>query len=183
ICDKCGVAVNREVIDDLHGACPECGSKSLREEKAIEVGNIFPLKTRFSSVFGLKFSGANGQENEVIMGCYGIGLNRLMGTIVEVSHDERGIIWPKSVAPFPAHLIELSKGKGRQLYEQLSKAGIEVLYDDRDATAGEKFADADLIGLPLRLVVSEKTKDKVEVKKRGEKKSKLVSYGSVRKLL
>ena len=117
------------------------------------------------------------------MGCYGIGLNRLMGTIVEVSHDERGIIWPKAVSPFPAHLVELGKGKGRRLYEQLAKAGIEVLYDDRDATAGEKFADADLIGLPMRLVVSEKTKDRVEVKKRGEKNSKLVSYGSVRKLL
>ncbi len=183
ICDKCRIAVNREVIDDLHGSCPECGSKTLREEKAIEVGNIFPLKTRFSSPFGLKFSGTNGQENEVLMGCYGIGLNRLMGTIVEVSHDEKGVIWPKAVAPFPAHLVELGKGKGRRLYEQLAKAGIEVLYDDRDATAGEKFADADLIGLPVRLVVSEKTKDKVEVKKRGEKNSKLVSYGSVRKLL
>ncbi len=183
VCDKCRLAVNREIIEDVHGACPECGNKNLREEKAIEVGNIFPLKTRFSSAFGLKFAGANGVENEIFMGCYGIGLNRLMGTIVEVSHDERGIIWPEAVAPFKFHIVELKKGKGRALYEKLIKSGAEVLYDDRDATAGEKFADADLIGIPWRLVVSDKTKDKVEVRKRSESKSKLISYGSLGQLL
>ncbi len=183
LCEKCKVAVNREIIDDLHGACPVCGNKNLKEEKAIEVGNIFKLKTRFSSAFGLKFAGADSRDGDVLMGCYGIGLNRLMGTIVEVSHDDKGIIWPESVAPFKFHIIELKKGKGRKLYEELVKSGAEVLYDDRDSTAGEKFADADLIGIPWRLVVSDKTGEKVEIKKRGENKSKIVSYGFVRQLL
>ncbi|MCL5006722.1 MAG: His/Gly/Thr/Pro-type tRNA ligase C-terminal domain-containing protein [Patescibacteria group bacterium] len=183
ICNKCRVAVNREIIEDLHGACPECGNKDLREEKAIEVANIFPLKTRFSSAFGLKFAGADGRENLVQMGCYGIGLSRLLGTVVEVAHDDKGIIWPEQIAPFKFHLIELKKGKGRDLYRRLTKAGAEVLYDDREATAGEKFADADLIGIPWRLVVSEKTKNKIEIKKRGESKSKLVNYGDLGRIL
>ena len=110
------------------------------------------------------------------MGSYGIGLGRLMGAIVEVLSDDKGIIWPETVAPFRIHLVELKKGLGRSLYEKLTKAGVETLYDDRDLTPGEKFNDADLIGIPWRLVVSEKTKNKVEVKKRDAKKVELISH-------
>ena len=125
----------------------------------------------------------------MIMGCYGIGLNRLMGTIVEVYHDDVGIIWPEKVAPFKAHLINIgkmsaSKKNADKIYANLQKAGAEVLYDDRkEATVGEKFADADLIGIPYRLVISEKTGDKIEIKKRGEKKIKLISEKELIKLL
>jgi len=118
----------------------------------------------------------------VQMGCYGIGLSRLMGTAVEASHDERGIIWPESIAPRKFHLVELKKGLGEKIYRRLLADGQEVLYDDRDVSAGEKFADADLIGLPYRLVVSEKTGSKIELKKRAVKTKKLLKYEDVRRI-
>jgi prolyl-tRNA synthetase len=115
------------------------------------------------------------------MGCYGIGVSRVMGAVVEVHHDEKGIKWPENLTPFQVHLISLcreaaSKEKANSLYENLQKQGIEVLFDDRDARAGEKFADSDLIGIPTRIVISEKTlaENSVEVKKRTETDSKLV---------
>ena len=109
------------------------------------------------------------------MGCYGLGISRLMGVIVERFHDDKGIIWPESVAPFQVHLLDLPGGDSKKVYESLLKDDIEVLYDDRDASAGEKFADSDLIGIPWRAVASKKTGDKIELKKRGEEKVKLVS--------
>ena len=127
------------------------------------------------------FQDKDGKEKSIVMGCYGIGLGRLMAAIVEVHHDEKGIIWPESAAPFKVHLLQLSqdkkvKTKAEEIYKNLEKRGIEVLYDDRDKTAGEKFADADLIGIPIRLVVSEKTLAKgcMEIKKRDEEKVELV---------
>jgi len=186
LCEKCGVAVNSEIFQpatltsDVNVAgCPECGSKNLVEKKAIEVGNIFKLKTKYSEPFGLKFTDENGAEKDVIMGCYGIGLGRLLGTIAEINHDDKGIIWPESVAPFAVHLISLgsSTPKCGEIYKNLQKRGIEVLYDDReDASPGEKFADADLIGIPYRAVVSEKTlaQGKVEIKNRKTGEIKLV---------
>ncbi|MDO8752073.1 MAG: aminoacyl--tRNA ligase-related protein [Candidatus Wolfebacteria bacterium] len=181
LCAKCKVAVNKEIIDEQK-ECPECGAKKLKEEKAIEVGNIFKLKTKYSSAFGLKFKDEKGKEGDVIMGCYGIGLTRLLGTIVEAHHDERGMIWPESVAPFAVHLVRLGQDAevlkfADDVYATLRKKGAEVLYDDREASAGEKFADADLFGIPYRIVVSEKTvaKKKVEIKKREEKKEALMS--------
>ena len=188
ICDKCGVAVNEEIIKE-QSICPYCGNKNLRKEKAAEVGNIFKLKTKYSKPFDLQYKDEKGEKKDVIMGCYGIGLNRLMGTIVEVYHDDVGIIWPEKVAPFKAHLINIgkmsaSKKNADKIYANLQKAGAEVLYDDRkEATVGEKFADADLIGIPYRLVISEKTGDKIEIKKRGEKKIKLISEKELIKLL
>ncbi len=184
ICERCRIAVNDEIINE-QGFCPQCRNKNLRKETAIEVGNIFKLKTKYSSPFGLKYKDERGEEKDVMMGCYGIGLNRLMGTIVEISHDEKGIIWPEEAAPFRVHLIKLHKAAD-ELYEKLSAAKIEVLYDDRDgASAGEKFADADLIGIPWRLVVSEKTAAvrKIEVKKRAEKKAALLSRTELFKML
>jgi len=187
VCDSCRVAVNDEIINELK-KCPSCGKDKLREEKSIEVGNIFPLKARFSDAFKLTFKNERGVDQPIIMGCYGIGLSRLLGTIVEKHHDERGIVWPEEVAPYQVHLVELRtknleisrkvRKVTEKLYEELLAKGIEVLYDDRvDSTPGEKFADADLIGIPLRVVVSEKTLEKkgVEVKKRAEKAVRVVS--------
>lgn len=169
---------NREIakVDETKDC--DLGHGKLARAKAIEVGNIFPLKTKFSDAFGLVYKNEEGREEKVIMGCYGIGITRAMGAIVEVHHDERGIIWPESVAPFKAHLVGLSKG-AEDVYKQLVDAKIDVLYDDRDASAGEKFSDADLIGVPVRLVVSDKTGGKVEWKKRSEEKRELLDIDTV----
>lgn len=180
ICEKCKIAVNKEIIEEQN-SCPQCGNKNLKEEKAVEVGNIFKLKTKYSSPFNLKYKDEKGELRDVIMGCYGMGLNRLMGTIVEIYHDNKGIIWPENVAPFKIHLLNLSqkskqKSQGDKIYNNLQKLKVEVLYDDRkDVTIGEKFNDADLIGTPYRAVISEKTGNKIELKKRDSDKIKLVS--------
>ena len=157
------IGVNREVYND--DVLKELGldKNDLEEVKAIEVGNIFKLGTRFSEPLALTYTDEKGAAHPVIMGCYGIGLGRLMGSIVEALSDEKGIVWPETVAPYGVHLIELSGGKAEvkqaadALYEKLKASGAEVLYDDRDLRAGEKFADADLLGMPRRLVVSQKS--------------------------
>lgn len=158
-----GIAVNKEVyVDDV---LAELGltKADLEEAKSIEVGNIFPLGTRFSQALGLKYKNEAGEEVPVVMGSYGIGPARLMGTVVEVLSDAKGIVWPKEVAPFAVHLISITGGnadiiaEADRLYDLLREHNIEVLYDDRDARAGEKFADSDLIGIPTRMIISEKT--------------------------
>jgi len=189
VCDKCEVAVNKEIAEGTP-VCPQCGNKDLKENKSIEVGNIFSLKTKFSEPFDLKFTDENGQEKLMIMGCYGIGVGRLMGTAVETSNDENGIIWPEAIAPYKVHLIGL-KGKtdksaqlAKNLYDNMTKNKIEVLFDDRDdLRAGEKFADADLIGIPYRIIVSDKTaeRDSAEIKRRGEEKSEVLPIGEIMK--
>jgi prolyl-tRNA synthetase len=183
ICDKCKVAINKEIIEELQGACSRCGNKELRETKAVEVGNIFKLGTKYSAPFDLNYLDQQGRKQLVIMGCYGIGLQRLLGTIVEASNDDRGIIWPETVAPFKVNLISLKQDKETEIiYDNLIKAGIEVLYDDRDLAAGEKFADADLIGCPWRIVISEKTlkENAAEVKKRSEEKCEMVKIDELK---
>ena len=188
ICEKCGYSENLEVSHFKTGdACPKCGGEMV-EKKAIEVGNIFPLGTKYSKAFGLQFVNEKGKKEYVIMGSYGIGLGRLMGAVVEVSHDENGIIWPESLAPFKVHLIELDgkRSEANDIYERLSHNGVEVLYDDRqEKTAGEKFADADLIGCPIRLVISERTLrgKSVETKSRREKETKLLPLTKILDLL
>jgi len=177
VCEKCKVAVNKELINELK-KCPECGNKKLVEKKAIEIGNIFKLKTKFSDAFGLKFVDEDGKEKPVVMGCYGFGPSRAMGTLAEIFNDKHGLIWPTSVAPYNVHLINLKNNSSDadKLYNNLAKQNIDVLYDDRlEISPGEKLAEADLIGIPHRLVISEKTKDKIEYKKRGDKKVKLLS--------
>ncbi len=168
LCEKCGYAENKEISKLKNGAkCPQCGG-TVAEKKAIEVGNIFPLGTKYAEAFNLQFTDEQGAKKFVVMGSYGIGLGRVMATIVEVMSDERGIVWPASVAPFGAHLLALGGADGGAAYAALQKEKIEVLYDDRDLSAGEKFAEADLIGIPWRMVVSPKTGGgRVEVKKRG----------------
>ncbi len=176
VCEKCHVAVNKEIVAE-QDSCPICGNKKLSEKKAIEVGNIFKLGTKFSAPFNISYKDSAGQENTPVMGCYGMGPSRIMGTIVETFHDEKGMIWPESVAPFKIHLISLNENEAAaRIYEDLAKAGFEVLFDDREASAGEKFADADLIGCPYRVVVSKKTlgEDSIELKRRSEDKGKLV---------
>lgn len=177
ICDKCHIAINEEIIKD-QDSCPSCGNKDLRTEKAIEVGNIFSLGTRFSEAFDLTYSNEKGENNLVIMGSYGFGPGRVMGTIVEVLSDENGIVWPESVAPFKVHLLSLGADEeAEKIYNQLTEKGIEVLFDDRDKKAGEKFADADLIGIPYRVVVSQKSLEAggVEFKKRNSEESEIIS--------
>jgi len=167
------IAINKEALNDETLAELDVKREDLIEEKAVEVGNIFKLKTKFSEPFELNYKDENGTVGEIIMGCYGIGLSRLMGTIVEVCSDENGIVWPKSVSPFQVHLISVGNDQAvldatKLVYDQLQKNNIEVLWDDRDTRPGQKFADSDLIGLPTRVVVSNKTieEKKLEVKDR-----------------
>ncbi len=165
--------------------CAGC-DEALKEIKAVEVGNIFKLGTRYSDAFGVKFTDKDGSQKPVVMGCYGIGTTRLIGTIVESFHDENGIIWPASVAPFQVHLISVGveeevMNEAKKLYKALNDAGVEVLFDDRDERAGVKFKDADLVGIPLRLVVSKRTLEnkQVEWKIRSESEAKMVELNKV----
>jgi prolyl-tRNA synthetase len=169
------IAINKEVYTDEVLADLGVKKEELVEEKAVEVGNIFSLGTRFSDAFDLTYLDEKGEKKKVVMGSYGIGPARLMGTVVEVLSDEKGIVWPEAIAPFRYHLVSLQpddeavKKAGEELYDALTKKGIEVLYDDRiGVTPGEKFADSDLLGMPTRIVVSKKTIEagKFEVKER-----------------
>ncbi len=175
-CDKCKVAVNKEIIAEQN-KCPECGNADLKEEKAIETGNIFSLGTKFSDALDLTYLDEKGEPQKVIMGSYGIGPGRAMGTVVETLSDDKGLVWPVELAPFKVHLIQIGdkddvKKAAENLYEELQKANIEVLFDDRDLRPGEKFADSDLLGIPLRVIVSEKTlmSSEYEVKERASGK-------------
>ncbi|MEX0870074.1 MAG: aminoacyl--tRNA ligase-related protein [Candidatus Spechtbacterales bacterium] len=178
-----GRAVNKEVYNDEVLAEVGFDKNDLVEKKAIEIGNIFKLGTRFSDALGLVYKDEKGDTKPVIMGSYGIGVGRLMGAIVELYNDDNGILWPEEVAPFSVHLVGLmnsedAKNKAEELYKNLLAEGTEVLYDDRqDISAGEKFADSDLIGIPLRAVLSERSLEAggVEVKSRMSNNSSIIS--------
>ncbi len=184
------LAINKEVL--LPEVLKDLGveESELTAEKAVEVGNIFSLGTRFSEALGLTVADKDGKNVHPIMGCYGIGPSRLMGVIAETFADEKGLVWPKEVAPFRVHLVELSggdagiKAEADKVYETLRKAGVEVLYDDRTVRAGEKFSDAELIGIPYRLVVSGKTiaENKVELTHRNTGESSLITIEEATKL-
>lgn len=180
ICKNCGLGVNREIFAETP-ECPGCHRGEFEEKRAIEVGNIFKLKTKYSDAFGLSFIGKDDKEHPVLMGCYGIGPSRVMGAIVEVGHDDNGIIWPEEVAPFRYHLLNLNKNsvQADSAYESLQKKGIDVLYDDRKESAGAKLKDADLLGMPRRLVISEKTGAKIELKKRTDNKPRLATLEEI----
>lgn len=176
VCRNCGYAENKEISGLGDGQkCLRCDGGKVEEKKVIEVGNIFPLGTKYSEAFDLKFADKDGAKKYVVMGSYGIGLGRVMAAAVEVHHDNAGIIWPDEIAPFRVHLLELEGASGGEFYSSLQKAKISVLYDTRDMSAGEKFAEADLIGIPWRAVVSKKTGGKVELKARAQKETKLMS--------
>jgi prolyl-tRNA synthetase len=159
--------------------------KKLLEKRGIEVGNIFQLGLHYSSKMNATFTDAQGKEQPYYMGCYGIGLARTLATIVEKYHDEKGIAWPTAVAPYQVYLISLKENeKADKAYQLLRTAGVEVLYDDREEiSAGQKFADADLIGIPVRLVLSAKTGDKIEWKTRITKETELLSIDEILKRL
>ena len=176
-----GECFNKEVITD-----PE--NPKYTTFKGSEVGNIFPLGTKYSDSFDFNYVDATGKKQKVVMGCYGIGISRIIGVIVEKFHDEKGIIWPKEIAPFQVHLIGLNldnstvKDKAEQLYKGLLEKGVEVLFDERlDTSTGEKFGDADLIGIPNRLVISSRTleKNQVELKLRNSANTEFKSYDEV----
>ncbi len=190
VCSKCKIAINREIKEE-NQFCPKCKNSEFETKKSVEVGNIFKLGTKYSAPFDLKFRDKDGIEKPVLMGCYGIGLGRVLGAVVEISHDEKGIIWPAEIAPFSAHLIQIENTPkvlktAQKLYTDLQKENIEILYDERqDKTAGEKFADADLMGIPYRIVVSERTlkQDSVELKERSKSSAKLVKIKQLSKIL
>jgi prolyl-tRNA synthetase len=176
-------------------ACPTCGS-GLRAVRGVEVGNIFKLGTNFSDSMGCTYLAQNGQEKPVIMGSYGIGLGRLLACIAEVHHDEKGLCWPVSVAPYPVHIVLLA-GKPKAglpnleqnaaeqtaeaLYGELASAGLQPLYDDRVESPGVKFNDADLIGLPLRITVGERALQQggVELKRRDREEKEIIPLDQV----
>lgn len=173
VCEGCKTAINREVAQG-EKICRNCESSDLKEKKSVEVGNIFNLGTRFSEALNLTYLDEEGKEKFAVMGSYGLGPTRLVGTIAETLSDKDGLVWPKRVAPFDVHLLEIADESGEarktseRVYSMLKNRGIEVLFDDRDLRAGEKFKDSDLIGIPLRVIISKKTLDEgvCEIKER-----------------
>lgn len=188
-CDVCEFCVNVGIAKDKeNGKCPKCKKGKLKKARASEAGNVFDLGQKYAKDFDLTFIDKDGQNKHPIMGCYGIGTTRLVGVIVEKYHDEKGIVWPEAVAPFKVIVVEILpkddavaekvRKTSEEVYQDLQKAGVGVLYDDRkEKSAGEKFAEADLLGIPYRVVVSEKTikEDRIELKKRDEEKVKLIT--------
>lgn len=179
------VAVNEEVLED---ATKEIGvdKDTLKPTKTAETGNIFKFGTEKSEKMDIYFTDQDGERKPIYLASYGIGISRLMGVVVEKFADDKGIVWPQNIAPARVHLISLGADEeAEELYKKLEEQGIEVLYDDRDARAGEKFADADLIGIPHRLVVSKKSIEAggYEYKKRDEKDSKIVTEAELLKML
>lgn len=163
VCESCNIAVNQEIIEE-QSICPECGNPHLIEKKSIEVGNIFKLQTKYSEAFDLRFTNEQGENPLVIMGCYGIGISRLMGTLVEIfAHDNSHMIWPKAVSPFDIHLIALNTDnndvstQAETLYQRFKSQHLSVLFDNRNERPGVKFAEADLIGIPQRIIISTKS--------------------------
>jgi len=161
--------------------CPACG-KAIEIKQAIEIGHTFKLGTKYTQALGANYLDKDGKENPIIMGCYGIGVNRIMASLIETSNDKDGIIWPLSIAPYRVIILALNIGSdvvkkmADDAYRKLSKAGYDVLYDDRDISAGIKFKDADLIGVPVKVVIGERNAKlgMVEVKDRKTAKVDLI---------
>jgi prolyl-tRNA synthetase len=175
-----------DVVDDIAAAragdkCSRCGA-AFASTRGIELGHVFKLGTIYSEGFDATFIGENGESRPAIMGCYGLGLGRMMAAVIECSHDDKGIIWPVSIAPYHVYICPLYREgtpvseEAEKLYEELTAAGLEVLLDDREESPGVKFNDADLLGIPLRVTISQRTLEKngVELKKRPEKESETV---------
>lgn len=180
-CNKCDWCVN---VDDIQkytkgGNCGSCGESGLVGATASEVGNIFDLGQKYAKAFGVEFVDREGNKLLPVMGCYGIGVSRTMGVLVEKFNDSKGIVWPESVAPFKYHLINHNDSikETQKLYEEMVKRDIEVVWDDREVGMGQKFADADLIGVPFRVVVSPKSLEAggYELKKRNEESTTIVT--------
>lgn len=188
--EKNKIAINEEVFTDEVIKQLGLEKGKLKKHKAAEVGNIFSFGTAKCEDLGLKFDNEDGESRYVVLGSYGIGIGRLMGVIVEQYADEAGLVWPDPIAPYKVHLVSLSEStevrkSAEKLYKDLAKEGIEVYYDDRDERAGIKLRDADLLGLPHRVVVSERTMKAggVEYKKRSSKTAKSLTYSELLKIL
>ena len=182
--EKSNYCINAEITQMRDGDEAPDGSGPLKKGKASEVGNVFDLGTKYQDAFDFSFTDKDGQKKKGVMGCYGIGVTRIMGVVAETMSDTKGLVWPSAIAPFTLHLLVLSKDKesesykkASEIYEKLIKSGVEVLFDDRELGAGEKFADADLIGIPMRVVVSDKSllAGGVEIKERVSEMSEVVS--------
>jgi prolyl-tRNA synthetase len=176
------IAVNKEVYKDDVLKKLGLDKSKLIEKKAVEVGNIFSLGTKYTKELGLNYIDENGNKQDIVMGCYGIGVSRMMGLLAEHFSDEKGLSWPKEVAPAIVYLINIGNDSevvkaADDAYNELTTKGIKVIYDDRDLRPGEKFADADLLGIPYRVVVSEKNlaDKKFELKARNEDSLNIVS--------
>jgi prolyl-tRNA synthetase len=186
-CTSCDFCVEDEIATVKPGdKCPHCGKSELLSGKAAEVGNVFDLGQKYGRDFDLPFVDATNTRQYPFMGCYGIGISRVMGVLVEKYNDERGILWPYSVAPFAVHLVRLGEDQAvadsaDQLYAELQDAGVEVLYDDRSEGAGAKFANADLIGCPTRLTISARTMEhqQLEYKDRDQSESRMIPRADV----
>lgn len=179
-----GVAINEEVFNDAVLAELGVSKNEMTKVKSAEVGNIFNFGTEKCEDMNFFATDETGEQISIYLGSYGIGVTRLMGVVAEHFADEKGMVWPESIAPFQAHLISLGKDEEAQkIYDDLNKKGIEVLWDDRDVRAGEKFADSDLIGIPWRIVVSEKsiTAGGVEIKKRDLTESEIIKIEDIEK--
>lgn len=181
------VAVNEEIYTDENLAKLGLKKEELVEKRGVEVGNIFPLESKYSDALELYFTDENGEEQSIIMGCYGIGVSRLVGMLAEHFSDDRGLVWPKAIAPFTVVICQLGEDEtvtkaAYDMYQKLTQSGIAVLYDDRAGVRpGEKFADADLLGIPYRVVVSAKTvaAGKFEVKARTESDTHMLDLDEV----
>lgn len=180
------IAFNEEIMSDETLENLGIKREELVEKRGVEVGNIFPLESKYSDALDMFYTDENGDQHSIIMGCYGIGISRLVGMLAEHFSDEKGLVWPNAVAPFRVYIAAIGNGEtvvkaAENLYNILTTAGVEVLYDDRDARPGEKFADADLIGIPYRVVVSEKNlaNNKYEVKGRTETEVEYLDLDSV----
>ena len=177
-CTQCDWAQNKEIYVNKIGAkCPQC-SGTVKEASSVEVGNIFRFGTAYSEKMKVDFKNAEGQTQPAYLGSYGIGLSRCVGMLAEIFNDEAGLMWPANVAPFKIHLVSLGETKieAEKIYHQLVESSVEVLWDDRDESAGVKLADADLIGLPYRIIISAKTLDQksLEVKARDSAKAEFI---------
>jgi prolyl-tRNA synthetase len=184
------IAINEEIYNDENLAKLGLDKSKLVKKTGVEVGNTFHLETKYTDALDVRYTDEQGQQKSIIMGCYGIGISRLMGVLAEYFADERGLVWPEAVAPAKVYLARLGDDpalvkQADELYEKLDKAGIETLYDDRGARPGEKFADADLLGIPYRLVISAKTQEagKYELKVRQSTEVNQVSEDEVLKSL
>ena len=186
VCSGCDFSQNTEICKLKEGdKCPKCGM-TVKAIKSIEVGNIFKLGCKFSKDMGLTVADENGKKQEVIMGCYGIGPGRVMGSVVEIHNDDKGIIWPKELSPYQIHLVLISENRKKEadkIYQDLTKQGIEVLFDDRDESAGVKLKDADLIGIGFQLILGDKTKDKIEYRRRDGSDEGAIKSDDILKLI
>ena len=192
VCDGCGYSASKDMLGkekkDLKDTppCPKC-KKEMKLKHSIEVGHTFKLGTKYSKALGATYLDKSGASHEIIMGCYGIGVNRIPAANIETNHDKDGIIWPKSISPYEIIILPLNMGNEKlrrvseELYSKMQKANMDVIIDDRPERAGVKFKDADLVGFPIQVIIGEKNleKGKIEIKTRKTKKSELIDEKSV----